>query len=112
MKPGESTDVRDLGVPAFLPLPSIHWHHEDSDGVEVPDGEKCWWISFDVGCDYIDMQLYPDGTFEWFGTNRGGTKGYDGNDRESFANVATCPRFAERMEAIKAGLLAAAKVGT
>lgn len=90
----------------MTPLPSIRWYETDNDGEPLPKDERCWWLTFDVGTNYIDIQLFPDGTCEWFAIKREGNDARDprGNDRrQPFQAVADDPAFRQSMEAIRRG---------
>ena len=85
----------------MTPLPSIHWHYFDNDGNELPIEEHCWWLTFEAGNGYIDMQLFADGKVEWFARNRG-TGEYEGNAMpEPASEVFRDPRFGAAMALIK-----------
>ena len=84
------------GTNLSVRLPQI-WHSESPD---YPD-ERRWCLYFDNGRQMVEVELFADGSCEWFGMDRDVNGSGKGNDREAFAKVAADPAFKAAMEAAR-----------
>jgi hypothetical protein len=71
------------------------WHSVSAD---YP-GELRWCLAFDNGRQMVEVELFDDGSCEWFALDRDTQGSGTGNDRESFAKVAVDAAFKAAMEA-------------
>jgi hypothetical protein len=77
-------------------MPQI-WFSESGD---YP-GEKRWCFHFDTGRRLLEVELFADGSCEWFALDRETKGSGTGNDREPFVKVAADPAFKAAMEALR-----------
>ena len=91
-------------------LPIIWWHHQDNDEKPLPEHEVCWWLVWDGGDAHMEVQLYRDGTVDWFACDRSkmsGSSPTGSEDAEPAAKVFADPAFSAGMVAVKDGYDAA-----